>query len=267
MRTTTKIGLLAVSVLALAACHPKDIKHSDFAKVDISTHSDSSDSDEDKGPALKTVATLDCPDHEGALTRTAQSPDGKSCDYQGPGDETVNLSLVALDGKTPIEAVSAVKAELKGLVNVQAANSPISVDASKDDGGDHAKVDMPFLHVDAHGKKANVNIMGFNIDADDDKGTATVKGDLPGIHNAVVHAGPGGAEILAEDVGKTNASLVYILAGDKAGPQGYHAVGYVAKGPAAGPLVMAKFRAKQGHHGSEDEHGDLGRLIDRNVKN
>ncbi len=263
MRTTT-MAAMAVSVLALAACHPRELKHSDFAKFDMSASSSDSDTDSDKGPPLKAVSTLDCPLSEGALNRTAQGADGKSCDYTGPGSQTVHLSLVALDGRSVLDTFAPMKAELKTLVPA-IPPGPVGVEASKDEGGDHAKVDMPFLHVDAHGNKAKVNLFGFQIDADDDKNTATVKGNMPGMKNTVVHAGPGGAEVLAENVGVTNASMVYVLASDKAGPDGDHAVGYIAKGPASGPMVVGEFRSKGERHGN-DEHHDLDRLIDRNVK-
>jgi hypothetical protein len=115
-----------------------------------------------------------------------------------------------------------------------------------------------------------VKVFGVHVKADGDY--ADVKTSR-GLKNTVVHAGPSGAEIVAEDVTGKNASLVYVLAAGKhAGASGYDAVGYVAKGPAAGPLVVGEFRARrsEGHgasgHVEDGDHGDLGRLIDRNLK-
>lgn len=259
---TAPLGVVALSVLALTACHPKPLKHADLQNVtmDVSSSGDGSNSggdDDDNGAPLKTLAALDCPASEGELTRTAEAGDGKSCDYAGPGDETVHLSLLAMDGRSVIDTVAPLKAELAALVHVPKDGGPVSVEA----GGDHAKVDLPFLHVDANGDKAKVKLFGIDIAADGDH--ATVK-HAPGLKNAIVHAGPGGAEVVAEDVGKSNASLVYILAGDSAGPSGYRAVGYVARGPVAGPLVVGEFKSKAEHHG--DNHDDLDHLIERNVK-
>ena len=77
----------------------------------------------------------------------------------------------------------------------------------------------------------------------------------------MVHAGPGGAEVVAEDVGDNNASLVYVLASDRKPASGYQAVGYVAKGPAAGPLVVGEFRTMRkvetNERGTHIENGDL----------
>ncbi len=254
------LGVLAVSALAIAACHPKALKHTDFANVSMSGASSDKDED-DNAPPLKTLASLDCPEHEGALSLKAQAGDGKSCDYAGPGDETVHLTLVDLQGRSVLDTVAPIKAELNGLVHVSAGGGPVSVEASKDEGGDRAKVDLPFLHVDANGDKAKVKLFGINIDADGEH--ATVHGG-PGMKNTVVHAGPGGAEVVAEDVGKSNASLVYILAGDAPGPSGYRAVGYVARGPVAGPLVIGEFKTKAEHH--NDGHNDVDRLVELNVK-
>lgn len=252
MTRTIIVALAGVSALALAACNPKPLDRSHFHGMSVGA--------DDRHP-MKAVATLDCPEHEGALTRTAQAADGKSCDYQGTDDEAVHLALVSLDGKSPTDAMEPMKTELKGLVPAPQPG-PVSVEASKDEGGDHAKIDLPFFHVDARGDKADVKIFGTTVHANGKN--ADVHTNM-GLKNTTVHAGPGGAEVVAEDVGKVNASLVYVLAGETAGPSGYKAVGYIAKGPKDGPLVAAQFRAKEGHHGN-DEHGDIGRLIDRNVR-
>ncbi len=246
------VALSALSAIALSGCNPKPLKHAKFESMTVSA---------DDGHPLKTVSTLDCPDHEGDLTRTAQAADGKSCDYQGPNEEAVHLSLVSLDGRSAADVMAPVKTELQGLVPPPPA-SPVAVEASKDEGGDHAKIDLPFLHINADGDKADVKIMGTTIHANGKN--ADIHTNM-GLKNTTVHAGPGGAEIVAEDVGKVNASMVYILAGDSAGPGGYKAVGYIARGPKDGPLVVGQFKAKGGHH-RNDEHSDLGRLIDRNVK-
>ena len=255
MQRTALIALAGASALALTACHPKELHRSGF-------HGWSSVGADDRHP-MKTVATLDCPEHEGDLTRTAQGADGKSCDYEGPRDETVHLALVALDGKSPTDAMDPIKTELKGLIPAPNTNGPVAVEASKDgEGHDRAKVDLPFFHVDADGDRADVKIFGTTIHANGKN--AEVHTNM-GLKNTTVHAGPGGAEVVAEDVGDNNASLVYVLAGENPGPQGYKAVGYIARGPKAGPLVVGEFKAKDGHHGNE-EHGDIGRLIERNVR-
>ncbi len=80
-------------------------------------------------------------------------------------------------------------------------------------------------------------------------------------------AGGKGAQVTAEEIGETTPRSVYVLASDRRAASGYRTVGYVAKGPVKGPLVMGEFRSTQKRNRSRDgDHGDIERLIDRNVK-
>jgi hypothetical protein len=249
MRTIV-IGALCVSALALSAC----VTRVDYDGFEASTTG---------GSPLRAVAALDCPTTEGALTRVAQAADGRSCDYEGPEGQVVRLKLVALDGRAAAEALAPSRMELRTLVPV---STPYVPKVSPDEPGDHANIDLPFFHVHTAGDHADVRIFGIKVHSDGDN--ANVQAHLGGAHT-VVHASSSGAEVIVEDVGRTNASLVYVLASDKAPTSGYQAVGYVAKGPKAGPLVVGEFRAMhkvETGHGNHVENGDLDRLIDRNVK-
>jgi hypothetical protein len=240
------IGALGVSALALSGCISVDVDATEAASTG--------------GAALKTVAALDCPTTEGALTRTAQAADGRSCDYEGPVGEHVRLRLVALDGRSATEAMAPTKAELRSLV---ALSIPPVPPADPHALGDHTNIDLPFFHIHTAGDHAEVHMFGVHVQSQGDYADVQTG---RGSKHTVVHAAPGGAEVIAEDVGRTNASLVYVLSSDRKTPSGYAAVGYVAKGPAAGPLVVGEFRVahKDGHH--DGGHNDVGRLIDRNVK-
>ena len=213
------------------------------------------------GPPLRAPAKLDCPADEGDLTRTAQSPDGQWCDYAGLRGETVRLRLKALHGQTPSEALAPVRAQLHALVPVY--RDPIRP-RHDDEPGDRADVDVPFVHVHANGDQADVRLFGvFHInsrghDADVDAGR--------GRKHTAVHAGLRGAEVIADEIGRSNASLVYVLAGAHRQASGYQAAGYVAKGPVTGPLVVAEFRSPvKSHRDSDGGHDDIDRLIDRNL--
>lgn len=247
---TIAIGALCVSALALSACATRV----DYDGFEASTVG---------GSPLKSLAALDCPASEGALTRVAQAADGRSCDYQGPAGQVVRLKLVALDGRAASAVLAPSRMEMRALVPV---STPYVPPVSPDEPGDHANIDLPFFHVHTAGDHADVRIFGIKVHSDGDN--ANVQTHLGGAHT-VVHASSSGAEVMVEDVGRTNASLVYVLASDKKPASGYRAVGYVAKGPVAGPLVVGEFRAMtrvDTGHGSHVENGDLDRLIDRNVK-
>ena len=214
-----------------------------------------------EGRPLRAVTTLDCPASQGALTRIAQAADGRSCDYQGAKGETVRLTLVSLQGRTASEAMAPVKAELYGLVPVY--NEPIKA-AELDQPGERADIDLPFIHVHTKGDRADVKLFGIRIRSE---GETTDVDVGRGRKTAIVRVGGKGAQVTAEEIGRTNASLVSVLAADRRAPSGYRTVGYVAKGPAKGPLVVGEFRSIQKRSRSRDgDHGDVGRLIDRNVK-
>ena len=240
-------AIAATALLGLAACHPPHIKHREAAKSG------------DDGP-VSVAATLTCPQTVGGLTRTAQAADGQTCDYSGHGDLRVSLRRVALDGAAPVQALAPVEASLRPLIVARSGPSPVDIDA--DDDADHSKVDLPGIHVDAHGDTADVRVLGVTVHADGDK--ADVDVGKSGSHTTV-QAGPDGAEIRSVDVDDDGASLVFVLASDKPGPSGDRAAGYVARGPVKGQLVAAVFHAARGH-GDWRANRDLNGLLDLNVK-
>jgi hypothetical protein len=213
------------------------------------------------GAPLRAAASLDCPAQEGALARIARTADGQVCDYQGPRGEWVRLSLVALDGRSASEVLAPSRAELYALAPVY---DPPSRTPSNDEAGDVTKVDLPFIHVRTVGDNADVKLFGIKIHADGDNTDVDMR---RGRKTTVVRAGVKGAQVTSEEIGRTNASLLYVLAADRRMPSGYWTVGYMAKGPVHGPLVKAEFRTTQRKSRPQNgDHGDLGRLIDRNVK-
>ncbi len=251
----TSAALLGAAV-AMAGCHPVHHHHHDGGWM----MGDHNWTRHDDAP-VTVAATLNCPEQQGDLTRTSIAADGKSCQYHGDDGQDVTLSLLALGGQTPQAALRPMEADLHGLVPAHDGPSMVNIDAGKGEHGeDNAKIDMPGLHIDAHGDKAKLKILGMNIDADGDK--ADIKTGT-GAGAATIHAGPGGAEIRAGNVGQHSAELVYVLAGDNTGPSGYRAVGYIARGPVAGPLVVGEFKSKDHEHNGHNH--DLEQLIDLNV--
>jgi hypothetical protein len=239
---------VAAAALALAGCHP-------LVRVHHSGGFHSS------GP-ITVLDKLDCPETEGRLTRTAAAADGQSCDYKGPDDEMVSLTRMVLPaGQTAQVALSPMEASLQGMIKRGAGTGLVNVTSDEGPNGDKANVDMPGIHIHSNGDKSQVKIFGVTVDSDNDKANVHVGS---GSKQASVNADDHGATIRANDVSNGNTESVFILAGEPATPDGYHAVGYVARGPAAGPLVVAQFKTKREHHG--DQHGDLDDLIARNAK-
>ena len=216
------------------------------------------------GPPLRAPAKLDCPTDNGDLIRTAQSPDGQWCDYAGRQGETVRLRLTPLNGQTPSAALEPVRAQLHALVPVYRKATPVTYG---DGSGDSADVNVPFVRVHADGDRADVRLFGiFHIVDKDHDRSHDGDGDRVRKH-ATVHAGLRGAEVVADEVGRNNVSLVYVLAGGHRYASGYRAVGYIAKGPVTGPLVVAEFRSPENSHRDNDGgHDDIDRLIDHNLE-
>ncbi|HEX4182318.1 MAG TPA: hypothetical protein VHY34_03585 [Caulobacteraceae bacterium] len=215
-----------------------------------------------RGRPLVVGDRLDCPETQGRLTRVSASPDGNTCEYRREDGEQITLVRLPLNGQSPQDGLASIEASLKPLLPPRgpAPSSP-SVDAGADD-KDTAHIDVPGVHIDAHGDKAEVRVMGVTIDADNDK--ANVNAGL-GSNKAIVSADKGGAEVRATEVNKVNANLVLILASEKPGPSGFRAVGYIARGPTSGPLVVAEFKSIEHQQGISDDH-DLRKLMERNVR-
>lgn len=239
------------------------------------------------GAPMSVSDTLDCPDMVGGLTRTAKAGDGQSCDYRGGAGEQVEVKRILLAGQAPQVALAPTEAALKALVQVHPdaaaradaakpskAKSDDDSDAddrdSDDDsdkadnsgGDDHANINLPGVHINANGDKADVKVFGVSIHADGDNANVDVG---HGKKHATVVAGPQGAEIHADDADDSNVRTAFILAADHPGPNGYLAAGYLAKGPAGGPLVVVTFKAGASHGDWQGDH-DLNSLLDLNVK-
>jgi hypothetical protein len=258
------LPLLAVSLLALAACSPKvEVSHDDH-KVS------------GKRAPLRAISKLDCPERQGELKRVSAAADGQSCLYAGQNAE-VTLSLVALNGGDAEAALAPIEADLKALMPaMKAPSTPTPPDGKPR--GESAKISLPGIKIDAHDKGADIKIGGLTINAND--GSAEVKvaknvTERGGNSNVSVkssndeegdteiHATDDGAQI-RQRKGGDGVRATLILASDKAA-SGYRVVGYEARGPKGGPLAVAVVKAK-GRDGSDhDIFEDMKTLVRHNV--
>lgn len=114
----------------------------------------------------------------------------------------------------------------------------VAVDANNDD----ATVRLPGMSIETRGDKASVRIGGFHIDADDSNGSARVSasgrdGDV------TINAQDDAAEIRAAAAGEATRSS-WMLTDSRASESGWRLVGYEARGPVGGPLVIATVRSR-----------------------
>ena len=266
-RSTLAVALVGASAMVLSGCHPARLGQGKNR--------------EDK--PVSVGVRLDCPQSEGELTRVDIASDGRSCRYTGPEGREARLMFLDLGGKSARDALGGTEAELKALLPAAVApptppasptppappaapGAAASDDDDKDDGShDHTRIDLPGIHIEADGNKgAKIRAFGQTIDAHDKN--AVIHGGWNG-KEAVINAHDGGAEIRAGWFGEKSVDTNYILASDQAGPTGVHAAGYVAKGPATGPLVVGVETSKidGDSHNRDEQFRDLKRLVNRNV--
>ena len=205
---------------------------------------------------LKTIATLDCPDSQGDLTRKSQSSDGKTCVYASGAGGSVTMQLVALNGQDAKTALAPLETQLK-------AELPPGTDTKADTSGDSGRVDidLPGIHIHASGKddaKIDVGGQGGKLVVKDGQST-TVSTNGPGVS---IDAHDKGAEININESG-TGVRVSYILASDAAGPNGYKVIGYEARGPSAGPIAVVTVKSKSDD--ADDLRDDARDLLKRNV--
>lgn len=244
-----RLMLMLAAGASLAACHPRRLHSGEALRLD--------------SRPMRVIERLTCPEQVGDLSRTAQAADGTHCTYAGPQSEEVRLELTPLGGQSAEDRLATLQSSLRAELPAAAGADAVHIESGQKD-GDHAKIDLPGFHLDAGGDKASIRMPGVNINADGDN--AKVVTGWGGAQGATVNAHGGGAEIRAGGVDARGAEVTYLLASDTAGPSGYRTVGYVAKGPASGPLVVAEFRARAHDH-QDHLHGDHGleRLVNMNV--
>lgn len=255
-----------------------------------STHTENG---EVKG-ALKVIETLQCPKTMGSLTRKGTATaEGTVCLYAGPRGAEVSLHLVRLDGAPVEQALKAFEdrlsvnlpqavATLKASKDADAvaranAEGEVAADATRSGDrasvrapgvdiqaeGDNASVNLPGLQIESRGDQASVRIGGFHIDASDGPAGETVDIQASeGEDNVSVQAHNDAAEVRTSSGGDaTRAS--WILTDNRPSEAGWRLVGYEARGPAGGPLVIATVRSRDRDRGSVFE--DAKDLVALNV--
>ena len=216
---------------------------------------------------LKVIDTLQCPDTIGSLTRKGLAAAGRdNCIYGGPRGAEVVLHLVSLKDATAESVLQQFEQRLKNELPQTAvrlgAGQPMAVAANAQ--GDAASVSAPGVQVNANGDDASVRLPGISIDAKGD--SASVR--IGGFHINTTESGQSQpavkADIEAGDEGDSvrirasnNVSevrtieggdatrMTYILSDDQPSDAGWRLVGFEARGPQGGPVVVATVRSKE----------------------
>lgn len=240
-------------------------------------------SDTDATGVLRVVEALQCPQTLGSLTRKGSaSAQGTVCTYGGPRGAEVILHLVSLDGDDTTSVLKAFEDRLsaslpQAVAGLRADTAAQAEDQATSSGGDRASVQAPGVDIQAEGDKASIRLPGISIDADGEDASVNIggfnveaKGDGA---NVEVQGGDGGdsVSVRANDtatVVRTSASgdatrANWILTDNRASADGWRLVGYEARGPAGGPIVVVTVRSKEREGG--DVFDDAKDLVTLNV--
>ncbi len=246
-----------------------------------STHSENTDA---KGvlkvvTALQCPQTMGSLTRKGSASEA-----GTVCTYVGPKGAEVSLHLVSLDGETPANVLKAFEQRLsvelpRAMAAINAAEAEVQAEAAgaqadvaqvaadraqraanqaapageralvpaqgvaTDGRGDDATVHLPGMRIETRGDKASVRIGGFQIEADDSNGSARVSGSGRNGDTVNINAQDDAAEIRAS-AGGEGTRISWILTDSRSAESGWRLVGYEARGPVGGPLVVATVRSR-----------------------
>lgn len=236
---------------------------------------------------LKVVETLTCPETVGALTRkSVTSEGGQVCTYAGPRGAQVTLHMVRLDDASPDAALTSFEEGLQRLMPQAAARvlqptpeppePPATPDGPAEPGDDEAvDIRLPGLSISTQGDDAEVRMPGVSVSAREggsrvDVAGVRVRNDGAG-HSVTLGGGDGSVSIQSRDdvsevrvhSGGSATRITYVLSAAEPSAQGWRSVGYEARGPQAGPLVVATVASKDRE--SDPVFDDAKRLVTLNV--
>ena len=232
---------------------------------------------------LRVVEALQCPQTLGTLTRKGSATaQGTVCTYVGPRGAEVILHLVSLSDTESTTALKAFEDRLsaalpQAMAGIRAQNNAAASAEATSSGGDRASVQAPGVDIQAEGDKATVRLPGISIDADGEDASVNIGGfqvEAKGDGTTVdVQSDDGGDSVSvqandAATVVRTSAAgnatrANWILTDNRPSVEGWRLVGYEARGPAGGPIVVVTVRSKDREGG--DVFDDAKELVTLNV--
>lgn len=269
-----RVTPVAIALLAglVAACDGD-------SSVRIST----SESGEEPAGVLKVVDALQCPETMGSLTRkgTAQAG-GAMCVYSGPKGSEVALHLVKLEaGQSVRDVLQVFEQQLSSQLPEAAARmtppTPPTPGAPAASGetvdiqspgvtirteGEDASVRLPGLRIESQGENAQIKIGGLRIRADDNNASVNVASTDGKSETVDVQARDGAAQVRVQAPGAATRAT-YVLTDESPSVAGWRMVGYEARGPVGGPIIVATVRSKE--RDREPIFDDARDLVELNV--
>lgn len=112
--------------------------------------------------------------------------------------------------------------------------------------GDKATIRLPGMRIDADGDRANIKIGGITIRADDKNSQVNIRsnsGSSSDADTVTVDASDRSARIRTSSPGEA-VRASFLMTADQSSTTGWRVVGYEARGPSGGPIVVATVRGK-----------------------
>lgn len=224
-----------------------------------------------EGPqgVLKVVDGLQCPDTVGSLTRKGAVAEGSVCLYAGPKGSEVALHLVKLEKD---QSVRDVLRDFEARLSAQLPQAAASMKPpapptpptppSTDGAGDTVDIQAPGVTIRAQGDKAQVRIGGIRIRADDQNATVNIASRDGRSETVDIQAHDGASQVRVQAPGAATRAT-YILTDETPSVAGWRMVGYEARGPVGGPIVLATVRSKDRERDPVFE--DARELVELNV--
>jgi len=196
---------------------------------------------------LKAFETRLSGDLPAAVARLRASADAENARMQADLARTGSDAASANADKAAARADGAAVSADRAALNADRATvrgPGVMIDAK----GDDATVRLPGMRIETRGDQASVRIGGFHIDANESTGSARVRGKGGNGESVSVNAHDDAAEIRTSAGGEaTHAS--WILTDNRDSESGWRLVGYEARGPVGGPLVVATVRSRDNNRG------------------
>lgn len=234
------------------------------------------------GGVIKVISSLQCPQTLGTLTRKGPlAENGRRCSYTGPRGSEVTLHLVdtagqdfstllqryeaELETQMP-EAVQAIADRRRENASANASQAeagdaqPKVTSASTDSNAQRSQVRLPGIRIDANGDEASVRIGGLHIDANEGGADINITGDGESVS---IQAAENAAEVRTRQSTESLQATWTLTSEDPSPTSRLRRVGYQARGPASGPIVVATFQSRSDEGDALDD--DIHELVVLNV--
>lgn len=268
---------LAVATLGLAGCN-------EAVRVTATERSPNTAPQADTGndPAvIKVIQSLQCPQTLGSLTRKGPlAENGRKCTYTGPRGSEINLHLVVADESNVADVLKVFETQLESRMpealaalaerrreasaTAQAEATPTGAatpSASEGSGPQTAQVNLPGIRINADGDNASIRIGGLHIDAAGNNADVNITGRNESVS---IQAADRVAEVRARQGGDSLRLNWSLTSDDPSAVSGLRRVGYEARGPLSGPVVVATYQSRtDGDSDSLDD--DVRELVVLNV--